>query len=121
MPPKLNQLSGMPQMSAAFDGWFVPITIDKVTQTVTAGLVTNNLAPVTFQGVIQPLSPRSLYLKPEGQRAFTWLQIHAIAGSLNLTSNDRIQYNGKFYKVMNSLDYSLNNYIEYHVIEDPNP
>jgi len=143
----LNKSSGMPQMGAAFAGWAQTITIFKINQIVTDGFVKNdNGAPyqfdqdgefneydvygqdwdqkakpvtkVVFQGVIQPLSPKAIALKPEGQRAWTWLQIHCFAGSLNLTTNDRIIYNGSRYKVMAVLDYSLNNYIEYHVVRD---
>lgn len=87
----LNQLSGMPQMSAAFSGWQKSITLLRIVQTVSdGGFVTDTPTSVTFQGTIQPLSPKLIVLKPEGQRAWEWLQIHAFAGSLNLDNNDRI-------------------------------
>ncbi len=105
-------------MGAAFAGWMKPITLIRITQSITDGLVTDNEASITFQGTIQPLSPRMIALKPEGQRAWEWLQIHAFAGSLNLDDNDRISYNDKRFKVMATNDYSLNNYIEYHVVRD---
>lgn len=114
----INQMSGMPQMNAAFAGWMSRITIQKITQTVVDGLIEQTGEQITFQGTIQPLSARELYLKDEGQRSFTWLQIHCFAGSLNLIPNDIIFYNDVKYKIMAVKDYSLNNYIEYHAVQD---
>ena len=114
----INQISSMPKMGLAFNGWQNTITLKIITQTVTNGLITQQEVTKTFKGVIQPLSPKEINLKPEGQRAFAWLQIHCFSGDLNLNVNDRIFYNNKTYKLMAILDYSLNNYIEYHLTED---
>jgi hypothetical protein len=121
MPAPLNQTSGMPQMRAAFAGWAKPITLNKRVQNVTDGIINYTVTPYTFQGTIQPLSPKTIALKPEGQRAFTWLQIHALAGALNLDVDDQIVYNSQNYKIMAVLDYSLNNFIEYHAVQDYQP
>lgn len=109
----------MPQIAAAFSGWLGLISIVKVTQTETDGFVTDVQSnPIIFKGTIQPLTAKEIVLKPEGQRAWAWLQIHCFSGNLNLVGNDRIIYKDKLYKVMNIWDYSLNNYIEYHIIQD---
>lgn len=118
MATKLNELNGMPQMEAAFAGWASVITLKVITQTIVDGFVTDSESNISFQGVIQPLSPNKLYFKPEGQRSFEWLQIHCLNREINLNTNDRIVYNNKRYKVMAKSDYGLNNYIEYHAIED---
>ena len=120
-PKPLNQISGMPQMSAAFSGWAKTITLNRRSQTVTDGLVSYAVTPFTFKGTIQPLSPKAIALKPEGQRAWPWLQIHALAGTLNLDVDDQIVYNGDIYKIMALLDYSLNNFIEYHAVHEYQP
>lgn len=114
----INQISGMPQMNAAFSGWFNTITLKKITQDVVAGFLEQIEQDLIFKGVIQPLSAKQIALKPEGQRAFTWLQIHCLASDANLNVDDRIIYNSKLFKIMALKDYSLNNYIEYHAIED---
>lgn len=109
----------MPQMRAAFGGWTTKITMIKRSQSVVNGLVIETDHPLTFKGTVQPLSPRSLMLKPEGQRSWTWLQVHCLASTaLNLKPNDRVVFNGELFKVMADLDYSLNNYIEYHLVKD---
>ncbi len=114
----LNQLTGMPKMRAAFAGWKSNITLRVITQTIVDGLVTVDDKDITFKGTIQPLSPQKTALKPEGQRAWRWLQIHCAEGNKNLATNDRIVYAGEVYKVMDILDYSLNGYIEYHATQD---
>lgn len=139
----LNTGSGMPQMGPAFAGWASVVTVYKRNQVVSDALVTYGepsqwdqpqqqfdvpgqtfdtpIPPVTkivFNGVVQPLSPKLIALKPEGQRAWDWLQIHCFSGSLNLDVNDQIIYNQKDYKVMGVNDYTLDNFIEYHVIRD---
>jgi hypothetical protein len=119
MPKKLNEINSMPQMEAAFSGWFSTITLTRITQVVNGdGYIQENEENINFQGTIQPLSPEELMLKPDGQRSFEWLQIHCLAGSLNLKTNDQIVYNTRIYKVMSVKDYSLNNYIQYDILED---
>lgn len=115
----LNMQSGMPQMRAAFIGWMVPITLVRVTQQVVQnGLVEDIETNISFQGTVQPLSAEEIELKPDAQRSFEWLQIHALAGSTNLVTDDRIIFAGVRYKIMARKDYSLNNYVEYHAIQD---
>lgn len=119
MPAKpLNQLSGMPQMSAAFMNWFVNITIVKITQSIIDSLNVDTQIPITFKGTVQPLKPQEIALKPEGERSWKWMQIHALSGSLDLTTGDKIIYKSETYKVMGMKDYSLNNYVEYHIVKD---
>lgn len=130
-------------MGPAFAGWGSAITVFKRTQDVLDGLVNYGnpsvwdqpeqqfdvpgesfdtpippFTKITFNGVIQPLNPKLIALKPEGQRAWEWLQIHCFSGALNLDTNDVIIYNQKNFKVMGVNDYSLDGYIEYHCIRD---
>lgn len=119
MPPiPLNKISGMPQIGAAFAGWMTSINLVIVTDEVIDGFVVQKQTPISFNGVVQPLSAEKLELKPEGERSWEWLQIHCFSGVQNLQTNDKILYNGLPFKVMQRLDYSLNNYIEYHIVAD---
>lgn len=114
----LNEMSGMPQVGGALSGWQMPIMLAKITEAVVEGFTQLSETVVKFKGVIQPLSPKQIELKPEGQRAFEWLQIHCNLGQLQLSTGDRIRYNGKLYKLMADNDWNLNGYLEYHVIRD---
>ena len=118
----LNHGSGMPNVSAALNGWMKRITLQKRTQSVdTYGDVTFTNVDFSFMGTIQPLSPKQIELKPEGQRAWTWLQIHMQTGSFKLNVNDQIVINGTIYKVMALKDYSQSGYIEYHAVYEFQP
>lgn len=117
-PKKINEISGMPQMGVAFNGWLNTITLKKITQEVKNGFVTDSEEDISFKGVVQPLSAKNLMLKSEGQRAFQWLQIHCFSTELNLKVNDRIKFKDKIYKLMNIWSWELNNFIEYHIVED---
>jgi len=83
MVDTLDALSGMPQTFAAFQGWTKQITLEVTSQTVVNGFIEDATRNYTFEGTIQPLSPKKIMLKPEGQRAFEWLQIHCLASSLD--------------------------------------
>lgn len=110
--------SGMPQISAAFAGWMTKITLLKHTETVIDGFVQKNNIPIRFQGTVQPLSARALALKPEGQRSWTWLQVHCMAREINIIPGDDVTYNGAIFKVFARRDYGLNGYIEYELVRD---
>jgi len=118
MPKKLTEMTGMPQMGAAFSGWESDITLTRITQTITAGLVADTETAFTFKGVVQPLAPEKLMLKPENLRSWKWLQVHCFTGANDLATNDQVVFDGQKFKIMAKLDYSLNNYVEYHLIEN---
>lgn len=119
MPPKkLNQISGMPQIRVALGGWQLPITLKKLNQVMVNGFTQNTYTNINFKGVVQPLSPRKIMLKPEGERAWTWLQIHCYGSTMNLDVGDKIIYNDVRYKIMNNNDYTANGYEEYECILD---
>jgi hypothetical protein len=119
MPPKkINELSGMPQMSAAFGGWEKEISLIRITQTLTDGLITSATETLIVLATWQPLSPEAIALKPDGQRSWDWYDLHIEGGALLFETNDRVIYAGKTYKIMAVKDYTLNNYSEYHLISD---
>lgn len=114
----LSGLSGMPQMNNTLNGWEVPLTLVKVIQNVIEGdLVTTELK-INFKGVWQPLKDEALELKPEGQRSWEWVWIHARASELNLETGDKVIFNNKRYKVTSKKDYTLNAFVEYQLCRD---
>lgn len=114
----LTGLSGMPQMDSTLYGWEVPLTLEKVYQNIVEGDFTYTTKIINFKGVWQPLKDERLEAKPEGQRSWEWIWIHAVSGSLNLETADKVIFNNKRYKVMEKKDYSLNGFVEYHLVED---
>ena len=111
----------MPQMDTTLNNWEQPIKLVKIAQSIVDYQAVNNESIYFFQGTIQPLSPKELIVKPISERSWEWLQIHTkinIIKQYNLTTNDRIIYNNKRYKIMLQNDYSLNGYYEFHLVEE---
>ena len=114
----INSYLSFPNMSQTLSGWEVPLTLVKVIQDIVDGDASFTTEQVTFLGVVQPLRTEQLELKPEGQRSWEWLWIHAKSGTLNLHTADKILFNSKTYKVEGVKDYSLNGFVEYELVRD---
>lgn len=114
----LKSLSGMPQMADTLTGWQVPLTLEQVFQDIIDGDKVETTKLISFQGVWQPLRDEELQFKPEGQRSWEWIWIHAVSGTLNLETGDKVIFNQKRYKIMAVKDYSLNGFIEYQLVRD---
>lgn len=110
--------SGMPQMDTTFEGWEVPLILVKITQNIIDGDLVTTERRIRFQGVWQPLKQEALELKPEGQRSWEWVWIHAKSSQLNLETADKVIFLGKRYKVMQKKDYGLNSFVEYELCRD---
>jgi hypothetical protein len=110
--------NGMPNIANTLNGWEVPLTFIKITQSIVDGDVVKTESPINFMGVWQPLRDEELQFKPENQRSWSWYWIHAKSGSIDLQTQDKFIFKGKRYKVMSIKDYSLNGFIEYQVVRD---
>jgi len=114
----LASLTNMPQMDTTLQGWQAPLTLVRVKQNVVDGDLVTSETTISFQGVWQPLKDEALSLKPEGQRSWEWIWIHAVASQLNLETADKVIFQGKRYKVIQKKDYSLNGFVEYQLCRD---
>lgn len=110
--------SGMPNMANTLNGWEVPLTLVKITQSIVNGDAIQTETEISFLGVWQPLKDEQLQFKPEAQRSWEWIWIHAKSGSFNLKTADKVIFNNKRYKIMSVKDYSLNGFIEYELVKD---
>lgn len=110
--------NGMPNMTNTLNGWEVPLTLIRIKQEIIDGDAQYSEEFIRFLGVWQPLRDEELQFKPEGQRSWEWIWIHAKSGNLNLNTQDKVIFNNKRYKVMNVKDYSLNGFIEYQLVRD---
>ena len=114
---KLSTISNMPQLSTSISGWGVGITFIKIETSIIDFEAVQTEMQIKFKGIIQPLKPQEIELKPEEQRSWNWIQVHCSA-NIKLKINDKLVYNSKKYKVMAFKDYSLSNFVEYHLIEE---
>ncbi len=114
----LNVKTGtFPDVSGAMNDWFQPMVFERVTKETIGFQVVETGYETAFRGVIQPLSARRLEQKPVGQRAWTWVLLHA-EPVLTLQVDEVVTYRGKQTRVMARKNYSLNGYVEYELVQD---
>lgn len=114
----LNQNSGtVPDVSGALLNWLQPITFGIVVKTIENYQVVETKTDYSFEGVWQPFSKKRLSMKPEGQRAWSWYELHSTT-ALALKPDDVVTYLGVQYRVMAQSPYNLYGYYEYELIED---
>lgn len=107
----------IPDVSGAMQDYFQPMVFQVLTKTVSGFNVVEHSSPLNFRGIIQPYTERRLMLLPEGQRAWTWFELHADP-SLTLQVDDVVQWMGKPTRVMSRQDYALYGFVDYHLIQD---
>ena len=114
----LFQKSGTtPDVSGAMQDYFQPMVFSPIGKIVQGFQVVETGAPINFRGMVQPLTERQIVLKPEGQRAWTWLLIHSDP-VLTLNVDDVVNWNGLQTRIMARKDYALYGYVEYHAVQD---
>jgi hypothetical protein len=92
------------------------MTFTRITKTIVNLRVIETPLDIVFRGVMQPLSPKRLDIKPEGQRAWTWKTVHA-EPALKLNIDDIITYKNTPYRVMAKSDYTAHGYVYYELAE----
>lgn len=116
---KISQMrSGMPNVLEALDGWMMDFIVDLSKQEEIDGDYVYCSKFKKMQGVMQPLKTEEINLKPEGQRAWEWYQLHVQANQVRIPVGKIVTFKNKKYKIMAMKDYSLNGYFEYHIVRD---
>jgi len=108
---------GGPNVRSTIYGMFHRISLAKVTKSIVDFEVKEVVCPLETLGVIQPLSEQELKMKPEGQRAWTWKQIHATP-DLVLIPDEIIQYRGEQYRIESKKDFKEYGYVRYHCVKN---
>jgi len=111
------QTGTVPNVGGALLDWFQPMVFERVVKTTVNFQVVETATQINFRGVIQPLKTRDLILKPEGQRAWTWLWLHSDP-SLSLNVDEVVLYLGKQTRIMARQNYTIYGYVEYHLVQD---
>lgn len=121
--PLFAKAGTTPDVSGALQDYYQDMQFTKILKQVIGFQVLETPEPINFRGVIQPFTERQIFLKPEGQRAWTWFLVHSDP-VLTLQVDDIIVsltrdiLNGKQTRVMARRDYKLYGYVEYHLVQD---
>lgn len=114
----INEIQGTtPDVSGALQDYYQPMQFTPVAKEIVGFQVLETPNPINFRGVMQPFAERQLYLKPEGQRAWSWFLLHCDI-TLALNVDDVVLWRGKQTRVMARKDYNLYGYVEYHLVQD---
>lgn len=115
--PIWDKSGTVPDVSGALQDYFQQMLFERVKKTSVGFQVEETATPINFRGTSQPFSDRQLFLKPEGQRAWSWFLIHSDP-TLRLDVDEIIIWEGKQTRVMSLKDFSLYGYMEYHLVQD---
>jgi len=107
----------VPSVGGAMRDWFQPMVFVLVTKQTIDFQEVELGTPICFWGVVQPLTDRELFIRPEGERAWSWLQLHADP-VLTLKVDDCVIYLNVQYRVVGRRNYKNYGYVEYSLVQD---
>lgn len=107
----------IPNMMETIRDWFQIMTFTQIVKTVQGFEVVETPTITTFRGVIMPYSERTLYLMPEGERAWSHFMLFTDP-VLKLEVDDIVTLFNKQTRVLGKLDYTLYGYVQFHLVQD---
>lgn len=107
----------IPKIKLALNGWVQPITLIKLTESMTDYDVLVTESPIVTDGVVQQHKPTQVQIKKEGGRAWKWLSIHT-KSEIGLQELDKIKYLDTKYIVREISDFKCYGYYNYIISED---
>jgi hypothetical protein len=114
----LNQRTGsVPNVSGAMKNWFQPTVFGVVTKVTQGFQVVETVVDTTYKAVVQPLSAQRVAMKPEGQRKWEWLWIHA-EPAMNLEVDSIIRYKTVQFRIAAKKNFEIYGYVEYEIVND---
>ena len=116
--PLFDKSGSVPDVSGALQDYYQPMVFTPVAKIVEGFQVAEVGNPINFRGVIQVFSGRQLLLKPEGQRAWSWYDLHSDPVLL-LNVDDVVVWKGVQLRVMyRASTLGLYGFANYHLVED---
>lgn len=112
-----QQDSGAPSLYSTLQPWFRKITLTKITKTIVDFQVKEIEYPQETFGMMQPMSPRRVAIKPEGQRAWEWQTLHCTPDFV-LKPDEVVEYRGTRYRVSGKTNWREYGFVEYELVND---
>lgn len=112
----------LPQVQDAFTGWMLPIVMARVIKTQVNFRTVEVDEQINTRGMIKPMSTRRLEMKPEGERNWEWLTLHATPDLV--LENDSIvkfsarQFAGRPFRIMGQRNWANYGFVRYELVND---
>ncbi len=107
-------MSGVNDVTDAFDGWLEPITGTRTTGSYVVGRWVDSTAALSFSGVVQNATPDDLKVVDEGERTEEAIKIHTTFKLVpqigTTTKGDIINYDGSTWLVYNVAHRNIGGY-----------
>lgn len=114
----VGRVGPFPEVGSVLSGWQNAMTFIKITTVVTDYEAVKTETAYSFQGVFEYMSPRELFFKSEGQRAWKWCTLWTKNGE-DIQVGDIIEDpKGTRYKVTRSNDWGQAGYSQYEILQD---
>lgn len=107
-----------PNMNEAFWDWTTATQFQVVQKSVADYEASETpVITTTFDGVLEPIHPRALLVKPEGQRTWNWWSLWT---KKSLQPGDIVvDQDNKEYRVMSINNWSNADYQQYELVQNP--
>ena len=112
----------MPSLADGIQDWGSPIQFIRILKNEVDFQITESVQQgftrlkLIVNGIIVPLTPRQLAIKPEGQRAWKWLSLKTTA-DVTMQPDDETVYEGMHFRVMGEAVWRNNGIVEYHLLQ----
>ncbi len=110
----------MPNVSGAIRRFEESLQFQLVAKTIVDGDLAEASAvkpTLWFEGVLQPIPPSKLLVKPEGMRSFQWW---TLTTDLDIARDQIIKDEaGRSFRVMDKTDWNAGGFFAYELIEGP--
>ncbi len=110
-------MPALPNLNNAVMAWAQQLEFVVVSKDIENFEIGENYVTRRVLGTKQPLKPQRLAIKPEGQRAWKWFELH-ISPQVKIQVDDIIRFGcGDQYRVMGKEDFSEYGYCYYEICQ----
>lgn len=107
-----------PDMGGVLAGWENRMIFKKITDTIVDYENVKTEINYPFEGVFQPMPPREIYFKKEGQRDWKWWSLWTRT-EYDINNGDNIEdFNGLKFRVLRKSDWTQGGYTKFDIVQD---